>query len=322
MENSKIEWCDHTFNAWEGCAKVSPGCLHCYAETRNHRFGNDNWGKGKPRRRTSVANWKLPLKWNREVEDEIAERCKSLCDPSEDAIFRPRIFCASLSDWLDDEVPIEWLADLLKLIHDTPNLDWLLLTKRPENWLRRIEQALISTQGGDAEDKDWFVKHGKDFPVSEFASWLNVWTGGDAPSNVWIGTSVENQDMADNRIPLLSSIPAKVRFLSVEPMLEEIRLSRVPVGCGIHWSIFGGESGPGARPCNVAWIRDGVSQCREMGIAPFVKQLGSDARRDNHGIDSDGCKVDITNAPCYFRHKKGGDMSEWPGDLCVREFPL
>src|SRR5438309_1214907 len=115
-ENTSIAWCNHTFNPWEGCTKVSAGCAHCYAETRNHRFGADNWGKGKPRRRTSDANWKLPYKWNAQAEKHGT---------------RLRVFCASLADWLDDEVPVEWLANLLKLIHQTPNLEWLMLTKRP-----------------------------------------------------------------------------------------------------------------------------------------------------------------------------------------------
>ncbi len=95
--NSKIEWCDHTFNPWEGCTKVSPGCANCYAETRNHRFGGDNWGKGKPRRRTSAANWRQPIKWNAIAQTNIEAH-------PDYAHVRPRVFCASLADWLDDEV--------------------------------------------------------------------------------------------------------------------------------------------------------------------------------------------------------------------------
>ena len=128
MENSKIEWTDHTFNPWIGCAKVSPGCAHCYAETLNNRMGWAEWGKGGKRKRTSPANWRKPHQWNASANGS-----------------RPRVFCASLADWLDEEVPDEWRDDLLNLIAETPNLDWLLLTKRidravgmelPENvWL-------------------------------------------------------------------------------------------------------------------------------------------------------------------------------------------
>src|SRR5581483_1094173 len=155
-ENTKIEWCDHTFNPWMGCTKVSPGCANCYAETMmDHRYGKVRWGKGKPRQRTSSANWKLPLKWNKKLsyrctscgtvfpDSELEEvlgweclDCNTVCSP-----VRPRVFCASLADWLDDEVPIEWLADLLALIYSTPNLDWLLLTKRPQNWATRMDAA-------------------------------------------------------------------------------------------------------------------------------------------------------------------------------------
>lgn len=329
-EHTTIQWCDFTFNGWEGCTKLSPGCTHCYAEARNHRFGADNWGKGKPRRRTSEANWKLPLKWNAGVGCKCGEPGLALHDCEfgrydinyRSKIKRPRVFCASLADWLDDEVPIEWLADLLALIHATPNLDWLLLTKRPENFLRRMlaMRACREASGNEA---------GCVFAME--------WRGGNRPQNVWIGVSVEDQQRADERIPALLKIPARVRFLSVEPMLEAIdldanrgsdngrglcwdwtgrpthvphcdygALSKVaPNGPSIHWAIFGGESGgKDARPCNVEWIRDGVSQCRAAGVAPFCKQLGSAWARKHESSD-----------------KKGGQMSDWPTDLRIREFP-
>lgn len=305
-EWTQISWCDHTFNPWEGCAKVSPGCAHCYAETRNHRFGNDNWGKGKPRRRTSDANWKQPLRWNdqRLIMEGGGHR-------------RPRVFCASLADWLDDDVPIGWLADLLKLIHDTPNLDWLLLTKRPENWYRRIAETIPKIVSKD----DWRVR------------WLN----GEAPDNVWIGTSVEDQQRANERIPHLLSITAPIHFLSVEPMLEQIDFceagaifaspdpddySHGTYGV-VDWIIFGGESGPKARPCVLEWIRDGVWHCRAAGIAPFVKQLGArpmlrlappPTYPPKRGYVDHGDRLEL-------KDKKGADPAEWPEDLRVREFP-
>lgn len=151
-EITKIEWTDSTFNPWVGCTKVSPGCDHCYAESWSKRSGQVKWGG--QRRRTSAANWKKPIKWNaapfyecqlcgwRGSKPEmgfpgsVMENCASC--PSCDAIHlrdaRRRVFCASLADWLDNEVPVEWLVDLLDLIRKTPNLDWLLLTKRVGNW--------------------------------------------------------------------------------------------------------------------------------------------------------------------------------------------
>lgn len=295
-ESTHIQWTDHTFNPWEGCTKVSPGCTNCYAESRNHRFGNDNWGKGKPRRRTSAANWKLPLEWNTTAR-ELAEFERSQVDLT--VSDPPKVFCASLADWLDDEVPIEWLADLLRLIHDTPNLDWQMLSKRPMNWAHRIQAA-------------WKIS------PSPQSQWLCDWMDGKAPKNVWFGVSVENQMTADERIPALLRIPARTRFLSVEPMLGRIDLTYAAFDGAdsfgamdaIHWTIFGGESGRNARPCHVDWIRDGVRQCHTAGISPFVKQLGSNA----FGIEMDKW---ITR----LKDKKGGDPSEWAEDIRVREFP-
>jgi protein gp37 len=298
MQNSHIEWTDHTFNPWEGCTKVSPGCTNCYAEARNQRFsGGENWGKGAPRRRTSIQNWKQPLKWDREARGEGREslECPSCEAPWKEcdcgfAQRRPRVFCASLADWLDDEVPIEWLADLLKLIHDTPNLDWQLLTKRPQNWRRRVEQVSERFRiAGDAIRMPWAT------------SWLE----GDSPENVWLGTSVENQEMADKRIPLLLSIPAQVRFLSCEPLLGAVMLwsfdqecqawrgpgvkssggmtistpNDLPEGYDdshpcIDWVICGGESGPGARPMHPDWARGLRDQCQVAGVPFLFKQWG------------------------------------------------
>lgn len=117
-ENSTIEWTDHTFNPWVGCQKVSPGCDHCYAEGWSKRSGMVQWGPHGERKRTSEANWRKPIKWAKAV------------GPGDK---RPRVFCASLADVFDNRVPTQWRAELFNLIESTPGLDWLLLTKRPEN---------------------------------------------------------------------------------------------------------------------------------------------------------------------------------------------
>lgn len=277
MKNSAIEWTDHTFNAWIGCTKVSPGCANCYAESLDHRWGHDSWGKGKPRRLTSVSNWKQPLKWDREAAEAKAAH------DGEDLVHapfvRPRVFCASLADWLDDEVPIEWLADLLNLIRLTPNLDWLLLTKRPQNWLTRLDAAasrLVGVIGGGethAMIRDWL-------------------SGAIVPANVWIGTSVEDFQAARRRLHHLVRIPATVRFLSCEPLLSDPLISahclEIPWAGGearggrdyspalgfIDWVIVGGESGPKARPMDVAWARSIRDECHRYRIPFFFKQWG------------------------------------------------
>jgi protein gp37 len=297
MQNSKIEWCDHTFNPWEGCTKVSPGCLNCYAESRNSRWNGGtapNWGKGAPRRRTSEALWKQPLKWNAAVKDKWEEHGCSKpgcgypdgkpCTGCGLVVTRPRVFCASLADWLDDEVPIEWLADLLNLIRLTPNLDWLLLTKRPENWRVRIRGVIDHAAASriSEEEKHFILSWGEfDRP----------------PANVWIGTSVEDQTRADERIPKLLQIPAKVRFLSCEPLLGPVDIttpllkhkfawcegvglsqsamaSRIDAMPWINWVIAGGESGHGARPMHPDWARSLRDQCQAAGVPFLFKQWG------------------------------------------------
>jgi protein gp37 len=353
MENSHIQWTGHTFNPWIGCTKVSPGCAHCYAEARDLRFsGGEHWGKGAPRQRTSTENWKGPRRWHRQAEDIWICDCGfrenyvstpipcPKCKTGTPRRWRPRVFCASLADWLDEEVPIEWLADLLKLIHDTPNLDWLLLTKRPENWQDRLCEAMVCI------DYDWI--EGRQEVRSPVSQWVGSWIEATAPhrgmasvpSNVWLGTTVEDQQRADERIPALLKIPACVRFLSCEPLLEEVDLemglepfqplspdlSRQPAP--ISWVIFGGESN--GRACNIEWIYSGVQQCHRAGVKCFVKQLGSNAQTGNANLYDWPESTRLVESPCIEGaaaagictvHRKGGDWNEWPDQLRVREFP-
>lgn len=217
---------------------------------------------------------------------------------------RPRIF-PSLCDWIDDEVPIEWLADFLRVIYETPNLDWLLLTKRLENWSPRLKAcADIGSQLAIDWLSDGIDRNSK-----------------GAPPNVWIGTSVENQKYADERIPALLKIPARVRFLSVEPLLGPIKIRAFEadgdplylpnIAADIHLVIVGGESGPGARLCNIEWIRDIKRQCEAALVPLFCKQLGSFVVEGQ----------EPARRTVRLKHPKGGDPSEWPEDLRVREFP-
>ncbi len=329
-EQTKIEWCDHSWSPWRGCTKISPGCANCYAETLSKRNPAvlGNWGKGKPR--VLAKNWGDPVRWNNyrfrcpgcgHWNHQSSDWCqaeRSGCSVKADLFIlsRPTVF-PSLCDWLDEEVPVEWLARFLQLIHDTPNLTWLLLTKRPENWDLRITEALGFC----------LMQHAsKSGPLRD---WIASWKGGTPPANVWVGTSVEDQERADERIPALLSIPAAGRFLSAEPLLgpvdlemalEEFQplnpdLSRKPAPVG--WVIVGGESGPGSRPCHVDWIRSLVSQCKDAAVPVFVKQLGA------RPIQSWGAESRIQPGDFSVRlaHRKGGDPAEWTKDLRVREFP-
>ncbi len=214
-EQTTIEWATSTFNPWIGCTKVSPGCTHCYAERdMDHRRGRVKWGNGNPRSRTSVEYWKQPLRWNRAAAASGQ---------------RPRVFCASLADVFDDEVPIAWLADLIALIAATPNLDWLLLTKRPHLVMSRLRDAHEHIER-ELHGDHWQERE----PSSPASHLLNNWTmGGPAadpipPANVWMGTTVEDQQRANERIPHLLQIPACVRFLSCEPLVGPVDLLTWP----------------------------------------------------------------------------------------------
>lgn len=247
-ENSAIEWTDHTFNPWIGCQKVSAGCANCYAEAFARRYGKAEWGPTAKRVRTSAANWRKPLTWNKKAAD---------------AGQRARVFCASLADVFEDNPQVdEWRRDLFDLILETPSLDWLLLTKRPEN-IRPALQMMRVLKRDNVFDDLW-PQHFQ---------------------NVWIGTSVENQEQAEKRIPELMQIPARVRFLSCEPLLGAVDLSRWLefAGCdtdlgianpGVDWVIAGGESGPGARPVAQEWTRSLRDQCSAADVPFLFKQWG------------------------------------------------
>ncbi len=245
VENSKIEWTDHTFSPWTGCTKVSAACDACYAESWAKRSGIVQWGN-HPRRRTSETYWRQPLKWNREAKQSGVRR---------------KVFCASLSDVFDNQANPDWRADLWALIAETPHLDWQLLTKRPQNIAKMLPSAYVEQLvGHDLPPWPW--------------------------PNVWLGTTVENQEEADRRIPVLLDMPAVVRFLSCEPLLERIDLRHVAptdtgyinalsssTGPNIDLVIAGGESGPKRRRIDPDWMRDLRDQCRAARVAFFAKQL-------------------------------------------------
>lgn len=252
-----------TFNPWIGCRRHSPGCVHCYAESWARRAGRAVWAND-PRERTSAQNWAKPLKWN-QAAAELGVRLK--------------VFCASLADVFEDHPLLDpWRADLWALIEATPNLDWLLLTKRPERIL-------------DCVPAHWRTRF---------------------PANVWVGTSVEDNDRL-YRLDELLQVPARVRFVSYEPALEYVNFSRYlvpPVDLAIgklHWVIVGGESGAGARRCELNWLRNTVRDCDRDSVACFVKQTGSRAYYNGQRV--------------RFRDSKGETSSEWPLDLQVQQWP-
>jgi len=306
-ENSKIQWTHHTFNPWRGCTKVSDGCKHCYADTLSKRNPSmlGVWGTNGTRVVAASAAWREPIKWDK-VAREAGER--------------HRVFCASLADVFEgpetmpaDSLPIVEAARrrMFKLIGATPNLDWLLLTKRPQNILRLTRKAI------DTFDDPEF-----DFNAAAEPNGLDAASFRELYPNIWLGTSVENEETANERIPLLRKVPATVRFLSIEPQLSAIDLTGLLDG--IHWVICGGESGAKARSFDISWARSLRDQCAAAGVAFFMKQFGEKPTGEWKYsplpmLSSDS--IYSSNSHWILNDKKGGDMEEWPADLRVRDFP-
>ena len=285
---TEIAWTDATFNPWIGCAKTSPGCTNCYAAAQQKRWGHDF---ANERRRTSAAYWRQPLRWAHAAEKKVCCR---------------RVFCGSLCDVLEIAPGLASLRiDLWELVRQTSaSLNWLFLTKRPEN-LGNV-------------------------PI-------------DILSSTWWGVTAENQAMADKRIPLLLAAGPKIAFVSCEPQLEEVDLKRwlmrefitgpmkepppgsfgmepYPIALlskGLHLVIQGGESGAKARPFDLAWARKMRDDCKEADVAYFFKQAGARAYLAGDGGPWDGSET----ARMPFKGP-GSDPSEWPEDLRdCRAFP-
>lgn len=289
-EGTKISWAHNTFNGWRGCTKVadSPACDHCYAEGWAKRTGKDIWGARKPREIGTDSYWSQPLKWNREAEAAGERR---------------RVFCSSLSDVFEGRTDLDIHRERLwGVIKGTPWLDWLLLTKRPQNIRRMVP-----------------------------AEWLRTPAG-----NVWYGTTAETQKWLDIRAEFFVDLPATVKFISAEPLMESLYIRRwtkmhresvthdrldAPDGAQVmgmervgdtwsrrsnvfDWLIVGGESGPGARRTDLSTFRDIRDQCRGAGIAFFMKQKGSVLAREMKCSD-----------------RAGADIDEFPEDLRIQEFP-
>lgn len=246
-ENSKIGIADHSFSAWSGCSKVNEGCDNCTAEAWARRTGVVRWGPDAERRRTGSPVWAVPLKLQGRHAAFYAEHGR-----------RQRLFSASLSDVFDNAAPIEWFVDLLRLIYATPDLDWLLLTKRIGTFHARMGQALLALD--DA------------YQPPGFQEWLEAWLKGVPPDNVWIGATIVNREELLRDGPKLAAVPARVRFWSCEPLLED--LGRVPAMLLPHWIIAGGESGPHCRPCDLAWLRSLKDEAIAGSVPLFVKQIG------------------------------------------------
>ena len=329
--NSSIEWTEKTWNPVRGCSIVSPGCHHCYAMKQAHRFsGPGRAYEGLTKQTKAGPQWTGVV---RTVKDALLEPL-SWRKPQ-------RVFVNSMSDLFHEDVPDAFIDQVFAVMALAQQHTFQILTKRPARM-----REYVTSRGGSHRG------------VQIAAILMNVVSDKRTPQiswpspNVWLGVSVEDQQRADERIPLLLQTPAAVRFISAEPLLGpvSIRLSGgVPLKDGTRWSgtlpvldwvIVGGESGPAARPFEPAWARAIVRECRAVNVPVFVKQLGAHIiTRNDDGWEGDtprswpmdtdyeedlhGFRDAYQGAPVRVRltSRKGGDMAEWPEDLRVRQFP-
>lgn len=333
MGDTKIQWTDRTWNPVRGCSRVSEGCRNCYAERVAARFssgpevGIPGPFAGFAEMRDGAPHWTGSVEL---VESKLTEPLRWR-KPS-------RVFVNSMSDLFHEALPDEAIDRVFAVMALAPQHTFQVLTKRPErmrDYFADVQaRATAILLAGDA--LPFPPMHRR---VGSYAVPL---------PNVWLGVSVEDQATADERIPKLLSTPAAVRFVSYEPALGPVDFERVPLpdaylrmngvtGClqpiaekesepddyiyfmrkdmKLNWIIVGGESGPGARPFDIAWARSTIAQCKAAGVACFVKQLGSYAILDRRYDRS------VSGWTRWLRDRKGGDTSEWPEDMRVREFP-
>ncbi len=277
-ERSRIEWTDSTFNPWVGCTKVRrrggipSACDFCYAEKWAKRSGQVEWGS-YPRHRTTEMYWRGPVKWNGQAGSFQIENNR-----------RQRVFCASLADVFDNQVHPDWRSDLFDLIRACDQLDWQLLTKRPQNIRKMLPPD---------------------------------WDGGYP--NVWLGTTAEDAVAYRQRVPYLLKVPAVVRFVSYEPAIGPLGQLDID-GLRPDWLIIGGESGVRAnliRPTEPQWVRDAIAECRRLGVAPFLKQWGT--YRNNPHVVEDGLSLrEAMEIDPPANGKGGGELD----DQLWREFPI
>jgi protein gp37 len=335
-----IEWTDKTWNPFVGCSKISEGCRNCYAINQAYRNnaiaktmptkGRMKYYEGLTHKKGDHVEWTGLVRFVPEAL-EIPLRWK-----------KPRkIFVNSMSDLFHESIPFEQIDQVFAVMALSLRHTYQVLTKRPERMEEYVRSAknrvriaavdlgrTTKTEHVEIESCQW------DWPLP----------------NVWLGVTVENQKTADERIPVLLQTHTALRFLSCEPLLESVNLTKkqlnanqynyllnswspygggargATAGCristlqsAIDWVIVGGESGSGARLCDTDWIYSIVEQCQSSRVPVFVKQMGSkvmcECRTPEHPAwDELG--------PIYRISGKGGDMQQWPERLRVREFPV
>jgi len=315
-DKSKIAWTDATWNPVSGCSKVSEGCRNCYAERdwpRLSKLVPAYAGRNFENVVCHPERLDQPLRWK-----------------------RPRkIFVNSMSDLFHPDVPEGFIDRVFAIMALCPQHTFQILTKRPER-MNRYWRHLEDEELDRILTREDMVMSTPEWPPNGF-------TDGPSPdfSNIWFGVSIENQETADERIPILLKTPVErgaKRWVLIEPMIGRIVLEEVPVGMfgpprwkgrpeslpRIDWVVLGGESGPNARVMEVEWIRRIKYECENAGVPLFIKQLGAAYSDPVDGIAGAGCKISeeaIYLLKRRLKHRSGADMEEWPKDLLVREYP-
>ena len=344
-ERTGIAWSDATWNPIRGCSRVSEGCRHCYAERVAGRFRREGQPyHGLVKAHETLSTGEIEMRWTGEVrwvEEALTLPLRWR---------RPRcIFVNSMSDLFHEMVPDEWIARVFAVMLLAPRHYFQVLTKRPERMATLLNKPAFDAH---VESQAYALSRENAPDLLTYESIQKVGIKWPLP-HAHLGVSVEDQPTADARIPLLLQTPAAVRIVSYEPALAPVEFlgswhdwlrgwttepehagdgscrdgqhQNCPQPVQVHtekidWLIVGGESGPGARPCDVAWIRSAVAQCKAAGVPVFVKQLG--ARSGELSDPQEGYATTPRPwIPLKLRHRAGADPAEWPEDLRVQEWP-
>jgi protein gp37 len=329
MGKTNIEWTEHVWNPVRGCSRVSAGCVNCYAEAVAARFSDPGMAyEGLARRTPSGPRW----------TGEIRLIEKHLADPLKWKAPR-RIFVNSMSDLFHEKLELEILDRIFAVMALCREHTFQILTKRPQRmfeYVSKLQERCVPISLAIVRNPWYDSPHFSPCAVATIEDRIAE----GSLSNVWLGVSCEDQKTADERIPLLLNAPAAVRWISAEPLLGPIALHETDQpevnvdwlrgfdGCEptiprLDWVVIGGESGPHARPMCLSWARSLVEQCKAASVPVFVKQMG---RKIRHDAGEQWPRVTGSFQECstFFKHlvdSKGGDPSEWPEDLRIREYP-
>lgn len=309
MADTAIDWTDKVWNPVRGCAIVSAGCKNCYAMRQAHRFSRPGAAyEGLTQLTKRGPVWTGAARF---VPDKLPEPL-TWSTPA-------RVFVNSMSDLFHGDVTDEEIAAVFGVMAGCPQHTFQILTKRPARMLEWFRWVAADVDAPPVQ-------------VCEVEAANRIDCDQLAPPwplpNVWLGVSVEDQPTADARIPLLLQTPAAVRFVSAEPLLGPIDLDyymeagrcEAAPDARLHWVIAGGESGPGARPCCVSWLRNIVHDCEHAGVPVFVKQMGARPYEAADSAPLDDGAWPVGNW-LHFDDRKGGDPAEWTEYLRVRQFP-